>query len=89
MVADPMDSCCQIPKCTYVPTPAPPLTKGPGVSTLSPPTAATHCPYPMPTAVPGTISGGPQPDPVTGAQPTNIGKFLSLFTDKLYHTVWR
>lgn len=66
MVADPKDACCQVPQCTYIPTPSP----GPG-TTLTPPTV---CPYPMPTAVPGVISGLPQPDPVTGAQPSNVGK---------------
>lgn len=66
MVADPMDPCCQVPKCTYVPTPGP----QPG-TTVNPPTV---CPYPMPTAVPGVINGLPQPDPVTGVQPSNVGQ---------------
>ncbi|XP_060567789.1 mucin-2-like isoform X2 [Ruditapes philippinarum] len=65
MVIDPTDACCQVPRCTYIPTPAP----QPG-TTVNPPTV---CPYPMPTAVPGVISGGPQPDPVTGVLPSNVG----------------
>ena len=73
MVADPDDDCCQVPSCTYIPTPS----VGPA-STLTPPTV---CPYPMPTAVPGTISGLPKPDPVTGVQLSNIGR-LKPFTQQ-------
>ncbi|XP_052233684.1 uncharacterized protein LOC127846468 isoform X4 [Dreissena polymorpha] len=64
MISDPSDSCCQIPQCTYVPT------SGPALPGSTPPTV---CPFPMPTAVPGVISGGPQPDPVTGVAPSNVG----------------
>ncbi|XP_052816208.1 uncharacterized protein LOC128242861 isoform X2 [Mya arenaria] len=64
MVSDPKDQCCQIPQCTYVPTP------GPTVPGSPPP---TFCPYPMPTAVPGVISGGPQTNPNTGVAPSNVG----------------
>ncbi|WAR11992.1 SAS-like protein [Mya arenaria] len=65
MVSDPKDQCCQIPQCTYVPTP------GPTVPGSPPP---TFCPYPMPTAVPGVISGGPQTNPNTGVAPSNVGQ---------------
>lgn len=67
MVSDPNDACCVVPQCTYVPT------SGPAQPGSTPPTV---CPYPMPTAVPGVITGGPQPDPVTGVQPSNVGELI-------------
>ncbi|KAK3591361.1 hypothetical protein CHS0354_040323 [Potamilus streckersoni] len=77
MVTDPNDPCCQVPQCTYVPTPQPtpqptpsrphsPLP--PGVSTIAPPSqvptvapSATPPPMPVPTAVPGVILSKPDP----------------------------
>ena len=72
MVSDPQDSCCQIPKCTYIPTPAPTPSPRPGVS-QGPTLAPNPNPSPVPTAPTGSISGGPQPNPITGVVPTNQG----------------
>ncbi|XP_067652673.1 mucin-2-like [Haliotis asinina] len=72
LVTDTSDPCCQVPQCTYIPTPMPGVTPVPG-STPSPmpgvsPTAAPGItpypnPSPLPTAIPGHISGQNPVDP--------------------------
>ena len=84
MITDPQDSCCQIPKCDVIPTPAPnpystqtptPGQQNPGVSpgvnpTLAPGMTPTPGPNPYPSPIPTAVPGQiiSNPDPTRPPQ---------------------